>query len=158
MSPTVNLDEAGEWGGGGPVPDGKYAVVVDDAYEKQSAAGNDMIELTLKIATGDCAGRNAWDRLVFTPKALGRVRYVLDALGVTIPQGAFNLSAESLRGKRALVTLKTKHKPASGDYEARDVQEVVGWEKAGGESNPALAAAMSTFAGKLDDDDDLPFG
>lgn len=72
--------------GFGLVPEGTYEARIKTAVEKQSQAGNDMWEISLQIVSGEFAGRIIYDRLVFSPKAISRVRQFCDACGYVLPE------------------------------------------------------------------------
>ena len=62
------------------LPKGEYDFEIIDATEKTSAAGNDMIELTLRVSNGDGMARVLTDYLL--PKRAGKLRNCCAACGV----------------------------------------------------------------------------
>lgn len=61
------------------IPEGRYNLEVVAADVKQSAAGNDMINLKMKIAEGDHKGRYIWDNLTFIENSLWKLKSFLEA-------------------------------------------------------------------------------
>lgn len=82
------------------VPNGEYTVRVEDAMEKTSNSGNDMIELQLRIIRHDkTEGPAMKDWLVFSEKAYWRVDQFLIAAGKHPGEGEeVSLDADELIG------------------------------------------------------------
>lgn len=109
---------------GSRVREGRYRVVVDDAEQDRSAAGNEMINLWLRIVGGDFDGQTVVDRLVLTPNSLFRVVGFLQAIGIPTPKKRIQLDVSSFIGKRLDVDI------ADGDpYNGRVKSEVRGYLK-----------------------------
>ena len=75
--PQFNKDEYEERG---PmqVPAGQYPFAVVEAKEAMSKAGNEMINLELQFDVGAEKPMTIYDRLVFTKKALFRIKQFTD--------------------------------------------------------------------------------
>lgn len=151
MAITTNLDDA-------IIEDGQYLASVVTANEDVSqSSGNDMIVLSLGIVGGKHGGKPLpKDYLVFSTGGLPRVAATIKALGVVIPAGTFSLDAQTLVGKKALVTLKTIHEEAKNGYEARDVLKIIRYDPAPIAAADAAVDAALPAAAKLPDDD-IPF-
>jgi hypothetical protein len=61
--------------------------VVEDAHEKESAAGNEMIELQIRIITGSGKGPLIYDNLVFVEKAYWKIDQFREATGEKLVPG-----------------------------------------------------------------------
>lgn len=141
--PPIELDFTGveATSGGGPVAEGEYRCIVDQAKETTSNAGTPGVEVALKIVGGDFDGRFVWDRIWFTAKAMGMAKWKLQAAGVPIPEGRFSLNPANLVGRPVMITVR--HEEYDGKTQAR----VKAWDSAGG----AAAAPASRR------DDEIPF-
>ncbi len=73
------------------IPAGDYAFKVDKCYEDVSQSGNNMVVFECVISEGKHKGFRAWVQCAITPKALWKLRQMLEALGVEVPQGKFKL-------------------------------------------------------------------
>lgn len=94
------------------VPDGEYTVRVEDAMEKTSNSGNDMIQLQLRIIRHDkTEGPAMKDWLVFSEKAFWKVDQFLIAAGKHPGEGEeVSVDADELIGvevRASLVQEKT---------------------------------------------------
>lgn len=90
-------------------PDGsKCGFIVEDATEKESQAGNDMIELQLRIlVNGSDKGPLVYDNLVFTEKAYWKIDAFRECTGEKLAPGqpvVFN--ADDCIDRRGHVALK----------------------------------------------------
>jgi len=82
----INFDEV-ETGGGGfaPIPDGNYLVKIESIHSgRQTRAGDEMWGLELVVTDGDYQGRKIFDNLVFSQKALWRVKMTCSRFGVPL--------------------------------------------------------------------------
>lgn len=112
--------------GSGPLPDGEYLVMVDEAKERTSQKGTPGIGLQLKVIGGDYEGRLLFDDLWITQAAMGYVLHRLQCLGMQVPAGSFGLDARGLVSRRARVIVR-QEEGQDGKVRAR----VKGWEPAG---------------------------
>lgn len=87
------------------VPPGTYLCRVAEARYGMTRSGHPRWGLKFVVDQGNESGRiAAWDGLVFSPKALGRTRQVLAALGLP-HMGTVRFYAPDFIGKRAWVTV-----------------------------------------------------
>jgi hypothetical protein len=113
------------------VPSGTYDVIVDDAEEKVSKSGNDMVVLVLKIQEGEYDGRIIYHNMTFpndsmesssAQKMLNFIFTTLRSLGYTEEQlraSDFELDPADLINAEATVVVG-KNKPQEG-YEPQNV-------------------------------------
>lgn len=93
--------------------EGTYKVKVDDIEERTTKNGHDMWRMKLKVIEGDDIGKVVFDNLIFSEKALKRVKLVAAKLGINL-QGEQDFLPSSILGKEAYV------KVVQEDYEAND--------------------------------------
>ncbi len=110
---------------GSRVPEGLYRVVVEETEVDTSSAGNQMINLYMRVVGGEQDGATLVDRLVLTEKSLFRVVGFMQALGLPTPKKRLQVNIASWVGKALLVDV------ADGEpYNGRVKSEVRGYEKA----------------------------
>lgn len=85
-----------------PVPEGTYRCCVADVKEAQTSRGYPMWKLRLEIEEGEHAGRVIFDRLVFSPAAMRRVKRVCACLGLKTA-GTQELTPEMIVGRYTMV-------------------------------------------------------
>jgi hypothetical protein len=93
---VANVDEYA------PVPAGRYSVEIEEAEEDLTRNGDERITLRLRVLDGEHAGAAIFDRIYFSPRALPRLKHLLDAVGVETGADV-DVSADLLRGKRCSV-------------------------------------------------------
>lgn len=109
--PTLDLSSVK---GFDPIPDGEYVASVVSCKEKTSQNGNAMFEMAYKVEGGEHDGRQIFDNLTFTPKAMGMVKSKLIALG--FPKDfAGEVSAEELIGLTCIIVVNTEKSEEYGD-------------------------------------------
>lgn len=115
---------------GSRVPEGRYKVVVEDIELDKSAAGNQMINVWLRVSGGDQDGAVIIDRLVLTEKSLFRVVGFMSAIGLPTPKKRLQVNVISWKGRTLLVDV------ADGEpYNGRVKSEVRGYERAKSDAN-----------------------
>lgn len=80
------------------LPEGDYEFTVLDAEDAVSAAGNEMINMTLQVWDESGKDFKVWDRLVFTPKALYRIRNFCKANGLDEQWEAREVTTDDVTG------------------------------------------------------------
>lgn len=98
------------------VPAGQYICRVGEVRQGTTQAGDVYWALRLEVAEGDHAGVTAgWDNLVFSDRARGRARFVLESLGFET-RGVLDLEPADLVGRRVLATfvLEEQDDPVGG--------------------------------------------
>lgn len=88
-----------------PIPEGRYLCEVNSIEQTTTSNGNEMWNLRLKILEGPCSGRCVFDRLVFTPAAMKRIKLVCARLGIDT-SGELDLTPKMLRDRTAYVTVQ----------------------------------------------------
>lgn len=103
---------------GDPLVAGYYRVTIAGAVEKNSKAGNPMIELTVRVDEPTrFVGRNMRDYLVFGPKTGWKIDQVLAAIGVSGEQGAkMKVSADMFIGESGIVRVEMEPDDAGKEW------------------------------------------
>lgn len=109
----LNLDQVPD-GGGGVLEPGVYLGTIKEVEQRTSSSGNEMFSVRWEVE-----GRKVFDSLVFTEKALWKVRQYLKALGIQF-EGDFELQPNDLMHKQATLVLIQE------PYVNRDGQERMG--------------------------------
>ena len=106
--PKINFDEIPDHGNGFRLaPEGQYLARVKNVEEKNTRNGDLMWSILLEIAKGDFSGTWVYDNLVFSHKALSRVKMVCKALGLET-KGEVDLRKEAFIGRSCLIDVGIK--------------------------------------------------
>jgi hypothetical protein len=97
-SASVNVDLSGVETSRKTIPEGVYTLVVDSASQKNSQGGNPMIVFEFSVAEGKYQGSKLYENCSLQPQALFKLKSVLIALGLDIPNKAFDLDLKDLIG------------------------------------------------------------
>lgn len=97
-SSSVNVDLSGVEASRKTIPEGTYEVVVNEATQKDSRDGNPMIAFEFEVAEGAHKGAKLYENCSLQPQALFKLKSVLLALGMDIPNKAFDLNLRDLVG------------------------------------------------------------
>lgn len=97
-SASVNVDLSGVETSRKTIPEGVYTLVVDSATQKNSQGGNPMIVFEFSVAEGKYQGSKLYENCSLQPQALFKLKSVLIALGLDIPNKAFDLDLKDLIG------------------------------------------------------------
>lgn len=146
MGISVNFDGVEATQGGGPLPEGEYLVVIDEAEQTTSQGGTPGVSTKLRVIRGEHEDRLLWDTIWITDKAMGVARWKLECAGLPIPQGQFNLEPRNLVGRKVKVVVKQE------EYDGKVRARVKAWDSAG--QNDGVADPM---AGAAKPDEDIPF-
>jgi hypothetical protein len=99
-------------------PKGDYDFEILDAWEKRSAAGNEMIELKLRLSNGNGLTRSLPDYLL--SKRAGKLRHCAAACGLVDKYLTGLLSDDDFVGKRGRLRLGIE-KDRTGNYPPKNV-------------------------------------
>ncbi len=86
-----------------PLPDGEYPSILSDIETDVTRAGDPMWKLRWTVEGGEFAGRLLFDNLVFSAKALPRVKLICESCGLDV-SGEVDLEPAMLLEKRARIT------------------------------------------------------
>lgn len=102
------------------IPEGTYEVVVNEATQKDSRDGNPMIAFEFEVVEGAQRGAKLYENCSLQPQALFKLKSVLLALGMNIPNKAFDLNLRDLVGLTCEV--EVGHEVYEGKKRARILQ------------------------------------
>lgn len=104
------------------IPDeGDYLLEVDEVEQKTSDnSGADYLSITFKIADGDFKGKKVWHNCSLQPQALFNLRGLLEALGMEVTSGKFQLDPADMIGLTCGASLA--HEQYNGKTKARPVE------------------------------------
>ncbi|KKL73659.1 hypothetical protein LCGC14_2072670 [marine sediment metagenome] len=106
----VNMNKIEDAEDFSPIPDGAYLckiVEVDDTKETQN--GDPMWRIRWEVLEGDYAGRIIFDNLIFSAKALKRVKLVFSRLGLDVSKDEeAEWTPQMIQDKHARITVLTE--------------------------------------------------
>ena len=101
--PKINFDTVDAISDFAPLPDGEYICSLSDIETDVTRAGDPMWKLRWTVEEGECAGRLLFDNLVFSAKALPRVKLICESCGLDV-SGEIDLEPAMLLEKRSRIT------------------------------------------------------
>lgn len=119
---SVNLDLSGVEVSRRAIPEGTYAVVVNKAELTKSREGNNMIKLEFEVTEGPHKGAKLFENCSLQPQALFKLKSVMLALGMNIPEGSFDLDTNDLVGLNCEV--EVGHETYEGKKRARILEYI----------------------------------
>ena len=119
---SVNLDLSGVEVSRRAIPEGTYAVVVNKAELTKSREGNNMIKMEFEVTEGPHKGAKLFENCSLQPQALFKLKSVMLALGMNIPEGSFDLDTNDLVGLNCEV--EVGHETYEGKKRARILEYI----------------------------------
>ena len=119
---SVNLDLSGVEVNRRAIPEGTYAVVVNKAELTKSREGNNMIKMEFEVTEGPHKGAKLFENCSLQPQALFKLKSVMLALGMNIPEGSFDLDTNDLVGLNCEV--EVGHETYEGKKRARILEYI----------------------------------
>lgn len=119
---SVNLDLSGVEVSRRAIPEGTYAVVVNKAELTKSREGNNMIKMEFEVTEGPHKGAKLFENCSLQPQALFKLKSVMLALGMNIPNGSFDLDTNDLVGLNCEV--EVGHETYEGKKRARILEYI----------------------------------
>ena len=112
-----------------PVPVGQYLCVVEKVKPRTTKDGDEMWGLGLKILQGQHAGRFVWDNMVFSERALPRVKLICSRLGLDVSR-AWDVTIDDVGGRKVNVNVQTEeYTDKEGNIRSRNVVPYDGYEE-----------------------------
>ncbi len=95
---VISVDFTGVKSGGATVPDGRYAAKISAVEQKEGKeSGEPYLELTWEITSKKCNGRELrFDNYSQQPQALWRLKGLLEALEVEVPDGEMDIDFDEI--------------------------------------------------------------
>lgn len=90
---------------GGVIPEGEYAVTVDEVSVEESQQGNQYLKWVFKVLDGKQKGSKIYHNTSLLPQSLFNLKNLLIALGVPVPDKAFQLNLDDCEGCNCGVTI-----------------------------------------------------
>lgn len=119
---SVNLDLSRVEISRKAIPEGTYAVVVNKAELTKSREGNNMIKMEFEVTEGPHKGAKLFENCSLQPQALFKLKSVMLALGMNIPEGSFDLDTNDLVGLNCEV--EVGHETYEGKKRARILEYI----------------------------------
>lgn len=117
---SVNVDLSGVEVSRKAIPEGSYTVVVNGVSQKDSREGNPMLAFEFEVSEGPYQGAKLYENCSLQPQALFKLKTILLALGMDIPDKAFDLNLRDLVGLTCEV--EVGHETYDGKKRARIVE------------------------------------
>jgi hypothetical protein len=140
------LDSVEAWKGGAVLPPGWHDIRVAEVSEGTSSGGHPQAELKMENPEGSIR-----DWVTVTAESLGRVKQVLEAFGIEIPEGKFAMDWAQLAGCSARIFVAEEQKN-DGSGQMRSTVKAYEPSTVGSSSAPAAAGNGTT-----EKDEALPF-
>lgn len=136
-----------------PVPAGTYTCRVSDVEETSTNEGADMWNLTFEIVAGEHKGKRIFDRLVFSEKALKRVKLVCKRFGINVDtDGEIDILPSMFLDKAIALDVEIEaYTDKKGVDKNRNSVTFAGYHEVSGAAPPASEKPAAA------DDKDLPF-
>ena len=119
---SVNVDLSGVETSRRAIPEGTYSLVVNQVEQKTSREGNPMISFEFEVSEGPHKGAKLFENCSLQPQALFKLKSVLLALGMEIPNKAFDLNLKDLIGLECEV--EVGHETYEGKKRARILEYI----------------------------------
>lgn len=132
--------------------EGKHPAIIKGLELKKNGNDDDMLTASLEITAGESKGARVMDNYTLTPKALWKLKQVLEALGGFKAEGKLVLDTDKMLSKPFI--LEVAHEEYNGQMRAR----AVGYFKVGtaakpaAEKAPAIGTQMKMVAPVEDED------
>ena len=129
--PKVNMHAVEDAQDFTPIPDGEYlAQLVEVDENKTTRDGDPMWSVRWQVLEGEHAGRYVFDNLVFSAKALKRVKLVFSRLGLDVAKDQeVDWTPDMIIGKQARITVVTEeYEDQSGQKKKRSSIPYAGFE------------------------------
>ncbi len=153
--PRINFSTVDDATDFTPLPEGTYACRIDSVEEARTSRGDEMWKLRLVVTEGEYAGRLIFDNLVFSEKALKRVKFVCSRLGLDV-SGELDLTPAMIHGKTCRVRVEIEEYVDEEEKEkTRNRVPFAGYVAAASDVDGAAGSEEGATDG--DGDDDLPF-
>lgn len=90
---------------GGVIPEGEYIVTVDEVSVEESTQGNQYLKWVFKVIDGPQKNSKIYHNTSLLPQSLFSLKNLLIALGVPVPDKAFQLNLDECEGCNCGVTV-----------------------------------------------------
>lgn len=121
--PKVDFNDVPDTEDFSPLPDGDYRCRCDEIKEEVSKNGNDMWNMTFIVTGGEYKNRKIFDNMVFTEKAMNRVKLISHRLGgIEVDTiGEIDLRPPMFIGKEVILTvIETSYADSEGNEKKKN--------------------------------------
>jgi len=133
--PKVDFTNVSEIADFSPVPDGEYLCRLADIEQDLTRAGDEMWKLRWQVEGGEHDSRLLFDNMVFSPKAMSRVKLICSSCGLDV-SGELDLETSMLLNKRALIsTYQEEYEDDKGQSKVRNCIPFDGYGVVPGDSD-----------------------
>lgn len=156
--PRINFADVPEAGEYSPVPEGRYLCSVVDIDEDTTRDNDEMWSLKFRVEFGDHKGRHFYDNMVFSQKAMSRVKLICSRMGIDV-SGDVDLQPNMIIGREVLVDVEIEeYRDKNNQVKERNTVPFAGYHRADGDGDSAPQAPASTGRSAPPPDlSDLPF-
>ena len=145
--PKIDLSKIDDVSDFSPIPDGKYFCRLVELEEDTTKSGDEMWKLRLKVLMGPHKGRLIFDNMVFSDRAMPRVKHICSSLGLGLSNG-LDLTPDLILDRSCYVNVFTDdYTDQEGNIKKTNKVPYTGYEPA-----KAEAAEKVVITG-----DDVPF-
>ena len=148
------IDEAGDFT---PLPEGKYVCRLESVDDNQTTQfGDEMWRMQFKVIKGEYKNRYIFDNMVFSEKAMPRVKLICSRMGLDV-SGAVELTTDLLIGRAVVIEITTEdYTDEQEKTRKRNVVTFAGYQRA--EEGAGEGEGESGAEGSEDgDESDMPF-
>lgn len=110
--------------------EGKHPMVIKKIEMKKTQSDDDMLAATLEVTVGESKGARVFDNYPLTPKALWKLKQVLNALGGFKTDGKLVLDTDKMLNRTVLVEVIHE------EYEGKTRARIQGYFPAGSSIKP----------------------
>lgn len=137
----VSVDFTGVESGGMAIPDGEYIAEATEISEEESSEGKAYLAWKYRVVEGPSKGGVIYDNTSLQPQSLWRLKGLLTAMGIDVPDGPAKLDLGEYIGRRLQLQITNEN------YQGKEKPRVTGF-------SPIASAKTTTVDDDADDDDD----
>lgn len=159
---VTDLDRVETWSAGVTLPPGRHLCEITSVEEGTSSGGHDQLILEMTAVAGPEVGGTIRDWIVVVPTTYGKVRQILEAAGIEIEGGDWEIPVGRLNGARVAILVRMEKKEM-GQHAGKEFAQVAAYDRPkdsdiqAGSDVPADTAGFSNGSGSARRDDDIPF-
>lgn len=157
--PDVDFSQVEDAEDYSPLPAGKYLCKVTEIEQKRTLADDEMWRLRLTVVEGEHQGRSVFDNMVFSERAMKRVKLMCSRMGLDV-SGFVALTPKTLQGRKVVVTVEVgTYQDNEGNEKLSNSVPFAGYERVpvGVSAQPGQAVSGGDPSVGVVTDDDIPF-
>ena len=98
--------------------EGQHVAVIKEITEETAKeSSNDMLVVKFEVIKGESKGAIVYNNFVLVDKALWRLKQLLEAVGIKVPDGRMVIDLDKLEGKKLII--EVSHEEYNGQTRAR---------------------------------------